>query len=126
MKTVKLLKDGHMIDGVHRKKDDVVLVVDEVANDLVKIGSGEVVPAGEIMNDTTANRLAEVVTPFKEGDDPLQAARLLSSNVPQHPGLVAHAEATGAPKRQGRMVPDATTVVDVIPDASKAAKPVKV
>ncbi len=119
MKTVKL-KAGHLIDGVHRNAGDVVLVVDEIATQLLKIGHAEIAPAGPVVNPQ-ANRLADAVNPLVPDADPLHGARALGLQAEDHPGLVALADA-GHPgaQRTGRIRPATSTEAAA---AAAAAKP---
>ena len=124
-RSVKIIHpDGVFYDGKTHEKGVVVALPDDLATLYVASGKGEILPAdqtGPVM--TSDKRIVGVVDPLVPNADPLHAARLGGMVIEEHPGLVAHAEATGAPKRAGRMDPAAVAVVEPIPDIKQAVKP---
>lgn len=118
-RNIKILaKDGAHYDGKMYKEGATVVMPDNVADAFKAAG------VGEIQSDEPATgSLVDVVNPVVPNADPLNAARLGSLKVDDHPGLVAHADATGAPKRSARVAPDAVTVADTLPDPNKPTKP---
>ena len=133
MKTVKLTV-GHLIDGVHREPDDVVIVVDEIASQLLKLGHAVDVPPGAIANGD-ANLLAEAVNPLVPDADPLHAARALGVVIDEHPGLAPLADAVPGGLKQGKvrsgrvksddyLAPDALATTDAPSPAPVVGPPV--
>lgn len=102
MKTVRTNIDFFYI-STHYKPGDAVIVPDEIAADMIRLGQAEDAPDAAAVN-ADANPLHDAVDPLVPDADPLHAARALSMKTDQHPGLVALQEATDRPK-QGRVKP---------------------
>lgn len=116
MKNVKL-SVPILVGTVHREPGYIVSVADGEADQMIAAGAAELSDGKPTPADPTSDRhrVPGSVDPIVTNADPLHAARMLGLVAQDHPGLVAHAEATGAPKRAGRMAPDAVAVADTIP-----------
>jgi hypothetical protein len=116
MKSVKL-KTALLIEDVHRKEGDVVLLSDQRAAEFARDGHGEIVDSGATVNPNT-NPLMDSIHPqpplnllVVPADLPKSAPiDALAPVVQDNPGLVdltnaVAAGAPGAPKRTGKPAP---------------------
>ena len=108
MKTIKL-NIPLLVGDKHHEKGDVVLVVDSIADQLIRRGDAEKADGAEAVN-ADANKLKDAVDPLVPNADPYHAANALGLVTEEHPGLVAleTAAKSGAPRRAAKVIGKAT------------------